>query len=358
MEKIPDLWHFFAWNDGAFMVHRKKAVTLDDVAHAAKVSPATVSRCLNNPNIVSSVLKSRVQAAIEELQYVPDGAAQALASRRSRMLGAVFPSLDSSLFGGTLEALQSEIAESGYTLVVASSSYDPESEEHHIRNLIRSGVDGLMLIGAARRPEIYDLLRAKGIPYVLAWIDRAEGGHPCIGFDNAQAAANVTNYLLDIGHRRIAVISGPVIANDRAAARIKGITDVLESRGLELPRDYVVQCPFGVDEGRAAFRILMSRKPTPTAIICGSEPFAYGAVFESKAIGLRIPHDVSVTGFDDIWIAAYIDPPLTTVRTPRLQIGFDVARYLLSVLSGKEVAPPRPLGVQLVVRQSTAPPQD
>ena len=131
--------------------------TQEDVARAAGVSAATVSRCLNRPDIVRPALQAKVEAAIRALDYVPHGAARSLASRRSRMIGAIFPSLDSALFGGALEALQSEIAESGHTLVVASSNYDPARERDHVRNLLASGIDALMLVGGARDEVVYRL---------------------------------------------------------------------------------------------------------------------------------------------------------------------------------------------------------
>jgi LacI family transcriptional regulator len=316
--------------EGAFINSGVTEATQEDVARAAGVSAATVSRCLNSPDIVRPALQAKVEAAIRALDYVPHGAARSLASRRSRMIGAIFPSLDSALFGGALEALQSEIAASGHTLVVASSNYDPAREREHVRNLLASGIDALMLVGGARDEAVYRPIRRRGIPYVLIWVSRSAGGHPCIGFDNEAAAAAVARHLLDIGHRRIAVISGRLAGNDRAAA--------------------------GVAEGREAFRRLMAAAPRPTAVICGSEPFAYGAIFESAALGLAVPREVSVTGFDDMWLASQLTPGLTTVRTPRRRMGTLAGRHLLSVLAGEEPMTPRPLDFELVLRGSTAPP--
>ena len=151
-------------SEHAFKTATGSGTTLEDVAREAGVSPATVSRCLNNPGIVRPLLKAKVDAAIEKLDYVPHGAARSLASRRSRLIGAIFPSLDSALFGGTLEALQGEIAGSGYTPVVASSGYDPEQERNHLRNMLASGIDALMLVGAAREASVYRLIRQRQGP--------------------------------------------------------------------------------------------------------------------------------------------------------------------------------------------------
>lgn len=343
--------------EGAFKARAKTGATLEEVARQAGVSPATVSRCLNSPDLVRPALKAKVEAAIRQLDYVPHGGARSLASRRSRMIGAIFPTLDSALFGGTLEALQQEVGRGGYTLVVASSGYDLERERHHVRNLLASGIDALVLVGGARDEAVYRLIERNGVPYVLIWIARSDGDRPCIGFDNAEAAKAVARHLLDMGHRRLGVISGLAKDNDRAAARIAGTRAALAERGLSLDESLVVERPFGPAEGREAFRLLMTREPRPTAVICGSEPFAYGALFEAEALGLRVPDDVSVTGFDDFWLAAQMAPGLTTVRTPQREMGRLAGRHLLAVLAGEPAAPPPPLGVELIVRGSTAPPK-
>ncbi len=342
-------------NDGAFISVDSSRATLEDVARHAGLSPATVSRFLNNPGIVSEKARGRIRAAIEALDYMPHGAARSLASRRSRMIGAVFPSLDSALFGGALEALQNEIAAAGYTLVVAASGYDGEREREQIQTLLANGVDGLMLVGGARPRQVFDMIHRKAVPYVLIWVSETADPHPCIGFDNAAAAAAVARHLLDLRHRHIAVVSGPLEGNDRAAARLVGIRRTLAERGMALAPDHVVERPFGVEEGREALRLLLRRKPRPTAVICGSEPFAYGVLFEAREQGLRVPDDLSVTGFDDMWLAGQITPGLTTVRTPRREMGRLAGRYLLSVLAGAETVLPRPLDVELIVRKSTGP---
>lgn len=330
-------------------------ITLEDVAKRAGVSPATVSRCINDPNSVRPARREKVQQAIEELGYVPHGAARALASNRTRLIGAVFPSLDTTLFGGMLEALQGEIAKAGYTLVVASSNYDVDKEYSDVRTLLTSGVDALTLVGGARSPRTYEIIQRQNIPYILNWVSSAEGGHPCIGFDNYAAARKVAKYLQDLGHRRFGMISGFVEDNDRATQRLKAVRDSLEENDLVLDPARVVQRKFGVEEGRESFRLLMSMPEPPTAVICGSDPFAYGAIFEAEEMGLRIPTDVSLTGFDDMWLSGQIKPSLTTVQTPRREIGLEVGRHLLARLAGQQVVQPAPLETRLIVRDSSGP---
>ncbi len=330
--------------------------TMEDVARTAGVASVTVSRYLNNPDLVSERSKQKISDAISLLKYVPHAAARTLASKRSRLIGAIVPSLDNNLFGLALEVFQDQISKAGYTLIVASNNYNAEKEREHINQMVSHGVDAMFLIGNSRDEAIYQLLEAKEIPYVLTWTIDPQQKHPCIGFNNQIAAARVAEYLLDLGHQKIAMISGFVKKNDRARDRLQGVRDAMARRGLHLPNEYLIEGPFGVERGREAFRLLMSRPAPPTAVICGSEPFAYGAIFESKHLGIDIPRQVSITGFDDMWLASNISPRLTTVRTPQQQMGVLAAKYLLSKLKGEDVPVPRPLETELIVRESCSPP--
>ncbi len=336
---------------------RRETTTLGDVARAAGVSPATVSRCMNQPESVRAEKRERILSAIERLGYVPNGAARALASRKTRMIGAIMPSLDNMLFGGPLESFQKEIGSAGYTVAVACSEYDPQQERIHLRNFLESQVDGLLLVGERRSPEIYRQIERQGIPYVLTWVSSEARKEHCIGFDNAAAAEHVVDYLVSLGHRHFGMISGFVEHNDRAHARYDGVVTALRRHGLSLDPDQLLQRPFDPDAGRDAFHVLMSAENPPSVIVCGSEPHAYGALFEAADMGLKVPEDVSVTGFDDMWLASQTSPPLTTVRTPRGRMGRQAARHLLAQLRGERVVAPRPLETTLVVRKSTAPPR-
>ena len=331
-------------------------VTLVDVARAAGVSAATVSRFVNHPRSVRAEKRERIREAIERLGYVPNGAARTLASRRSRMIGAILPSLDNTLFGGPLEVFQKEVAGAGYTVAVASSEYDPQKEWVHIRNFLESRVDALLLVGALRDDGIYRRIERQGIPYVITWVSSGDRDAHCVGFDNAAAAEHLVDYLVSLEHRDFAMISGFVEHNDRAGARLAGVRSALARHGLAIDPDRLLQRPFEVEAGRDAFNILMTAERPPTAIICGSEPHAYGALFEARDMGIAVPREVSVTGFDDMWLAGQTSPPLTTVRTPREEMGRQSAQYLLAQLRGERMAAPRPLETTLVVRKSTAPP--
>jgi LacI family transcriptional regulator len=201
------------------------AATANDVAAAAGVSIATVSRVLNNTGRTREAMRQRVLAAAELLGYVPHAAARALASQRSRIIGTVVPTIENPNFALAVETLQQRVMEHGYTLLLASSNYNPAQEERQVRSLAGQGVDAVVLVGGRHEPSMLSMLNAKQIPYVNTWVLDAEG--PCVGFDNKAASQLLTRYLLDLGHTEFGVIAGVTRYNDRAEARVAGVRDAL-----------------------------------------------------------------------------------------------------------------------------------
>ena len=286
---------------------------LEDVAKRASVSTATVSRCLSAPHKVRPAVRERVEAAIAELGYTPHGAARALASRRSQTVGAVIPTLDNAIFATVVQTLQHRLAAAGRTLLLAASDYDPERERAQIENLVVRGLDGLMLTGEARDPAIFALLARRGIRYVNTYVHHPNSPHPTIGFDNRRAMEKLVAYLYDLGHRRFAMIAGLTTWNDRAAERVEGTLEALKTRRLALVPNGLTSRPYAISAGREALRGLMALSPRPTAVICGNDVLALGALLEAPSLGLEVPDDLSITGFDDLDLAREIQPGLTTV---------------------------------------------
>ncbi len=336
-----------------------QTVKLSDVATLAGVSPATASRALNTPDKVGTEMRDRVRAAAAALGYVPDAAARALASRRSRTIGAVVPTLDNPIFATGVQRLESRLNERGYALVVASSDYRIDKELRQAINLLERGIEGLMLTGTEHHPSLYMLLETRGAPHVNTWVDAGDAAHPCIGFDNVEAAVRLTNYLLDLGHQRFAMIAGIAEGNDRAAARIVGVREALARRGLRLDDDRLVEEPYGVGAGRDGLRAVLAGPPEqrPTAVICGNDLLAFGAIFEAASMGLDVPRDLSVVGFDDAELSSHIPPGLTTMHVPSGEMGALAADYLVNRIEGKPARHRTRVEVRLVVRGSTAPPR-
>jgi LacI family transcriptional regulator len=326
--------------------------TLEDVAREAQVSTATVSRCLNTPDRVVEKTRLRVKAAIELLGYSPNFGARALAAKRTNTVGAVIPTMENAIFARGLQAFQEAISESGSTLLVASSSYQQEVEEEQIRALVARGADALLLIGAERNQRIYDFLNKRGIPYVLAWFYREGEEHCFAGFDNRSAAKEMAETVLDFGHKRIAMIAGITKGNDRAAERVRGVKDAIHQFGLPDENFAVTETPYSFKNGGDALEGLLQRIPPPTAVICGNDILAIGALKRAKSLGLRVPEDVSITGFDDIEVSSVVEPELTTVHVPHREMGKTAAQCLLAMLKNERMSESRQLSTFLVKRQS------
>ena len=333
-----------------------RIATLADVARLAKVSTATVSRALTLPHKVKPHTLARVQQAVHALGYVAHGAARALASRRTRTIGAVIPTLDNAIFANTTHALQRTLDEAGYTLLLASHEFDPDVELRVTRALIERGIDGLVLLGTSHHPDAFRMIEANHIPYVLTWALDPNGVHPCVGFDNRVAATRLANYLLEIGHREFAMISGITANNERARERMEGVRQALAARGGRLPATRMIEKPYTLAAGREGLREVACGATLPTAVICGNDVLAIGAIAECNACGMAVPRQISITGFDDMEIASLITPGLTTVHFPTDELGVYAANHLLLRLAGESVPLRRELPVELVVRGTTAPP--
>ena len=329
---------------------RTSPSTMADVAAAAGVSTASVSRVLNAPHKVSTELRARVEAAVEKLAYVRHGSARALAARRFQTIGAVIPTLGVATFAKGIDALQSRLESQGFSLLIACSHYDPEVEERQIRTLLERGVDGLVLVGQQRRREIYKRLDETGIPYACTYSLGNRG--LCVGCDNAAAHRRLVDYLVQLGHRQFGVITSPTENNDRIAGRFLGAINGISDAGLPAPE--IVECPYAIVEGRAALRRIMQRRPEITAVVCTTDLHALGAIAEARALGLAVPSRLSISGFDDLDIVAEVDPPLTTVHVPSWEIGQRVADMLIATISGRPTAQFVELPAPLVLRGSTA----
>lgn len=330
---------------------RTRRPKLADVAALAGVSVATASRAISRPERVNAQTLRAVEAAAREVGYLHGGAARALASGRTMLVGAVFPTLDHAIFARAIQGLQARLRAASYQLVVAAHEYVPAAEAAAVRTLLAHGVDALVVVGADRLEETSSLLRAASVPVVVAW--SFDEKLPSIGFDNEGAGALVADHLLDFGHTRLGVISGAVRANDRARLRLAGVRAALGRRGLSLPGSRVMEQPFTLAGGRAGLRHLLSASVPPTAIICGNDLLASGALLEALGSGLRVPADLSIAGIDDLEIASHLTPALTTVHLPTEVLGEEVAGALLTLLGGGSCPPRVELPIELVVRAST-----
>ncbi len=307
--------------------------TLQDVADLCGVSTATVSRCLNAPDRVGKDTLERVLAAVSALGYAPNFGARLMAAGRSNTIGAVIPTMENAIFAQGLQVFQDTLRQAGFTLLVASSGYDPKIEAEQIRTLASRGADGLLLIGHERDASVYEFLASRQLPTLLAWAYRDKAPHPSIGFDNTAAMAELAETVLAHGHRRIGYISADPTANDRAAERLAGLRATLQRNGFSQDALSLVTTGYGVETGAQAFRQLMALPNRPTAVMCGNDVLAAGAMGAAHGLGLKVPLDVSITGFDDIELARVTTPGLTTVHVPHTAMGARAAAALVAAVS-------------------------
>lgn len=331
---------------------------LADVAKAANVSTATVSRVMNNPEVVSEEIRERVHHAIRKLKWVPNASAKALATSRTHTVGAIMPTLDHQNFARIVESLQTTIATAKYDLLVGVTYYQRDVATHQAQTMIERGVEALVLVGADQPEELLDMLDDKGVPYVLLYV--APGSTPdrnVIGYDNYQSFVTITKYLLDLGHRSFGLIAQDTSFNDRARARQEGVRDTLADQGIAIRPRHFVEGAWKFEDGMRAFEKVMRTEDPPTAIICGNDYLAIGCVLKAREMGIDIPGDVSVTGFDDIDLARLLHPAITTMKVPDALVGEMAGLFFVDVLQGK----PGQLGTvpapELIVRASTAHPK-
>jgi len=331
---------------------RRASPTLDDVARKAGVSTATVSRCLNTPDRVVERTRLRVMDAVQALEYTPNFGAKVMAAQRTHTIGAVIPTMENAIFARGLQAFQDALHMQGYTLLVASSSYDAQVEKEQVRVLASRGADGLLLIGHDRDAETLRYLEARNIPALVAWAHDPTAILPSIGFDNFAAMQSLAEMVLGLGHRKIGMISAHTKTNDRARARVVAVQQSMAKQGLDPAQLTVIETEYGVDTGAAAFQSLMDLPTPPTVILCGNDVLAVGALRRAHRLGIVVPDDVSITGFDDIELARVVTPELTTVHVPHREMGKKAAEMLIDMVEGRDLVPVPALAAKIELRGS------
>ncbi|GAB2959691.1 LacI family DNA-binding transcriptional regulator [Saccharothrix stipae] len=341
--------------------------TIREIAQLCGVSVATVSRVFNQPLTVSKEKREVVERVARELDYRPNESARALATKRSGLIGLVWdtdhrrpgwrhPYLQELLIG-----LKSALSAHGYHLLmlatsgsaalraVGASLADPVAYVNMTR---RHHLGGLVLIDSGSDAPAFAAFAQSGLPCVA--VDVAVDGPRAtyVTSDNVGGAAMAVRHLVDTGHRRIATITGPR-TNRPAADRLDGFRAAMGEAGLAVPPEYVVEGDFYRPSGQAAMRSLIALPEPPTAVFCASDEMAVGALLAARHAGLRVPDELAVVGFDDIELAALVDPPLTTLAQDKAGIGVAAARAVLTMVHGGDKPSPAFLPTRLVVRASS-----
>ena len=328
-------------------------VTLAHVAGVAGVSPITASRALRGERAVDPALVARVKAAADRLGYVPDPAARALASRHSTHVALLIPLLSNALFVDLLEAAQRTLRRAGYQTLIGITHYDAGEEEQLLREQLLHRPAGLLVTGLERSDATRALIRASGVPcvHLMETLD-APGVH-CVGLSQAEAAAAMTRHLFERGHRRIAFAAAQL--DPRTLQRLAGWRREMQGAGLHASTlEWLNPAPSSIALGGTMFEQIVAQTPPVDAIFFCNDDLAQGALLAALRLGLPVPQRIAVAGFNDLTGSDQMLPPLSTVPTPRAEIGSVAAGMLLALMRGETLpAACIDLGYELVVRQST-----
>jgi LacI family transcriptional regulator len=328
--------------------------TIKDVARRAGVGIATVSRTLHNSSRLRPETAARVRQAIEELGYRPNTHAQSLASGRSHMLGMVVSDISNPFFPGLVKGFEEVALADGYDVFVASTNYDPARTALCVHRMIERKLDGVAIMTSEIDPGLTDSFARHKVPLVFLDVGKVGRGVSNIKIDYACGIAQAVVHLRGLGHRRIAFISGPV--NLRSAwERREAFLERLSERGNAQPDGLLIEeGNHKVDGGVQAMLRLLERRPHPTAVLTSNDLTAIGAMHGIRQFGLRVPEDISVVGFDDIQMAEFTEPPLTTVRLQQSEVARLACNALLQLIRTPGMGAQLDVGSALVIRSSTA----
>lgn len=328
-------------------------ITLADVARLAAVSPITVSRALRGERAVDAELVARVQVAAKELGYVPDPAARALASRHSAQVVTLVPLLSNALFVDVLEAVQRTLRPAGYQMLMGVTHYDNNEEEYLLRELLQHRPAGLLVTGFERNQATRQMIANSGVPCVHLMEMSDTDGIYSVGFSQTEAGADMARHLLQRGRRRIAFAGAQL--DPRTLQRLDGWRTALKDAQLFDPQlEWLNPAPSSMRLGGEMLAQILQAQPDVDAIFFCNDDLAQGALLAALRLGIEVPAQVAIAGFNDLTGSDQMLPALTTVHTPRSEIGSAAAAMLVSLMNGEKVATPCvDLGYRLVVRAST-----
>jgi LacI family transcriptional regulator, gluconate utilization system Gnt-I transcriptional repressor len=325
-------------------------VTLKDVAKIAGVSPITVSRVLNHPEMVTSDTMEHVRQAIDRTGYVPNLLAGGLASRKTRFVAAIVPAISNQIFSESIQSLTDRLWESGYQVLLGTSGYPTSREESLLAAILSRRPDGIFLTGISHSVESHRRLAAAKIPVVEVWDLTPTPVDMLVGFSHEKVGQTVAEYLVGLGRRSFGVVS----ADDaRAEVRRAGFLSVLAKHEITDALTVHVPAPSNFRLGREGLARLLERGSLPRAVFCSSDTLAHGVLMEAQARGLSVPQDLAIIGFADLDFAAHTFPPLSTVRIDRSAIGRRAAEALLGRLEGRPVERIVDIGFEIMERGTT-----
>lgn len=326
--------------------------TMKDVALAAGVSTATVSRTLMNPEKVSSQTRQKVEQAVLDVGYYPHNLSKNLKRNESKTILVIVPNISDPFFTDVVCGIEETAAQHGYLVLIGDCKHQQKHENAFINLIITKQIDGMLLLGSHIPFDVSKEEQKNLPPMIMANEFAPELELPTVHIDNLTASFRATHYLQQMGHKRIACITGP---EDMPLCRyrLQGYIQAMRRTGVPLREDYIIRGDFTHESGAESLKKLISLPEPPTAVFCHSDIMAIGVMWQAKKLGLELPKDLSVIGFDNLDITRYSEPALTTMEQPRYEIGRQSMLLLLDQLQGRPVAPgSRLLDCELILRDS------
>lgn len=335
-------------------IKRFRTCTIADVAQEAGVSPATVSLVLNGKPGVAAKTRHRVLLAAEKLNYRPNASARGLALQKTGTVGVIVPDIGSPFYAELVRGVEEEASAQGYYLMLCTTSGKPDREKMYLRLLGEQRVDGFIFLTPRGDEASIRAIHAQGFPLVVVDRDiQAADDVIEVVVDNFHGALSAMEHLIGLGYRRIGFING-IPGLQASQDRLRGYQIALQEHGIPFSSELVVVGNFSDAGGYQAMRELFSHQPTVEAVFAASDVMAIGAIRAVREAGLRVPEDIAMLGFDDVPLAAQVDPPLTTVRQPMAKMGSIACNLLLKQIRGEEILERKViLQTELVVRSST-----
>ncbi len=330
--------------------------TILDVAKLAGVSTATVSRVINSPEAVREQTRAKVTEAMKLCKYKYNALARGFVTKQSNTIGLIIPTINNPVFAESTRGVQDYADRNNIQVLLGNTYYQYEQEEKLVETFREKQVDGLIITTTNPRGAILKTLVDEEIPFVLLYSTVKKGPMTVVGVDNYRGGYQATEHLVNLGHRRIGMVAGRFSISDRSFHRWHGYRQCLKNNKISYDKALLVQTDYSLTGGRDAVKELLSLENPPTAFFCSNDFLALGAMKGARELGLQLPRDLSIVGFDDIRIASYVIPELTTIRQPAYDIGKLGAELLFQRIGGCTKPVHRMLDLSLIVRESTAGP--
>lgn len=327
--------------------------TFVDVAKLAGVSTATVSRVINSPETVRAHTREKVFAAMKLCNYKYNALARGFVTKQSNTIGVIIPTLKNPVFAESTRGIQDYANRNNIQVLLGNNYYQSNQEENLIKAFREKQVDGLIITTTNPRSAFLKTLVEENVPFVLLYSTLRKGQITAVGVDNYKGGYLATEHLVKLGHQRIGMVAGNFSVSDRSFHRWHGYKQCLKNSNIPYDNKLLIQTEYSLTGGRDAVKKLLVLKNPPTAVFCSNDFLAFGAMKGARDVDLNVPQDLSIVGFDNIQIASYVTPELTTISQPAYEIGKVGAELLFQRMKGQDKPVQRMLDLSLVVREST-----